>query len=67
MGIRDRGLQLTADKWEPIYEEWVAVKDGQLVSHGSNAKEVHQAAKDAGLLDALLVLVEASNVPAFIL
>ena len=59
--------QWLADHRDEYAGQWVALEDGQLISHGSNAKEVHQAAKDAGHLDALLVLVEASNAPPFIL
>jgi hypothetical protein len=59
--------QWLADHRDEYAGQWVTLKYGQLISHGSNAKEVHQAAKDAGHLDALLVLVEASNAPSFIL
>ena len=56
-----------ADHRNEYAGQWVALKYGQLISHGSNAKEVHQAAKDAGHLDALLVLVEPTDAPPFIL
>lgn len=59
--------QWLADHRDEYAGQWVALEDGQLISHGANAKAVHQAAKDAGHPDALLVLVEATNAPAFIL
>jgi hypothetical protein len=38
--------------------QWVALKDGQLISHGPVAKDVFAAAKSAGHLDAMVTLVE---------
>jgi hypothetical protein len=68
-GLRDftADRQWLADHRDEYAGQWVAIKDGQLISNGSNAKEVHQAAKDAGHLDALLVLVESSDAPPFLL
>jgi hypothetical protein len=68
-GLRDftADRQWLADHRDEYAGQWVAVKYGQLISHGPNAKEVHQAAKEAGHLDALLVLVESSDAPPFIL
>jgi hypothetical protein len=43
--------------------QWVALKDGQLISHSKNAKEVFAAAKAAGHPDALVVLVEPEPEP----
>lgn len=59
--------QWLADHRDEYAGQWVALKFGRLISHGVNAKEVHQAAQDAGHLDALLVLVEPSDAPPFIL
>lgn len=59
--------QWLADHRDEYAGQWVAIEDGQLISHGANAKAVHQAAKDAGHPDALLVLVESTDAPAFIL
>ncbi|MCI0523953.1 MAG: DUF5678 domain-containing protein [Acidobacteria bacterium] len=59
--------QWLADHRDEYAGQWVALKYGLLISHGLNAKEVHQAARDAGHLDALLVLVEPSDAPPFIL
>jgi uncharacterized protein DUF5678 len=68
-GLRDftADRQWLADHRDEYAGQWVAIKDGQLLSNGSNAKEVHQAANDAGHLDALLVLVESSDAPPFLL
>lgn len=59
--------QWLADHRDEYAGQWVALKFGRLISHGLNAKEVHQAAQDAGHTDALLVLVEPSDAPPFIL
>ncbi|MDX2031200.1 MAG: DUF5678 domain-containing protein [Blastocatellia bacterium] len=59
--------QWLADHRDEYAGQWVALKFGRLVSHGTNAKAVHRAAQDAGHLDALLVLVEPSDAPPFIL
>jgi uncharacterized protein DUF5678 len=59
--------QWLADHRDEYAGQWVALKFGRLISHGANAKEVHQAAQDAGHSDALLVLVEPSDAPPFIL
>lgn len=59
--------QWLADHRDEYAGQWVSLEDGQLISHGANAKAVHQAAKDAGHPDALLVLVESTDAPAFIL
>lgn len=39
--------------------QWVALKDGQLVSHSANANEAYAAADAAGAPDALVVFVES--------
>jgi hypothetical protein len=59
--------QWLADHRDEYVGQWVALKFGRLISHGTNAKEVHQAAQDAGHSDALLILVEPSDAPPFIL
>jgi Family of unknown function (DUF5678) len=59
--------QWLADHRDEYAGQWVALKFGRLISHGANAKEVHQAAQDAGHSDALLVLVEPRDAPPFIL
>lgn len=41
--------------------QWVALKSGQLISHGVNAKEVFAAADLAGQTDALVVFVESDD------
>ncbi len=46
--------------------QWVALKYGQLISHGTDLKVVHAAAKAAGHPDALLELVEPSDALPFI-
>jgi hypothetical protein len=68
-GLRDftTDRQWLADHRDEYSGQWVALKFGRLISHGTNAKEVHQAALDAGHSDALLVLVESSDTPPFIL
>lgn len=55
--------QWLADHRDEYAGQWVALKFGRIISHGANAKEVHQAAQDAGHSDALLVLVEPSDAP----
>jgi hypothetical protein len=42
--------QWLADHRDEYAGQWVALKFGRLVSHGKNAKEVHQTAIDAGLV-----------------
>jgi len=46
--------------------QWVALKYGQLISHGTDLKSVRAAAKAAGHPDALLELVEPSDARLFI-
>lgn len=43
--------------------QWVALKEGQLISHSQDAKEVFAAAKTAGHPDALVVLIEPEPEP----
>jgi hypothetical protein len=59
--------QWLADHRDEYAGQWVALKFGHLISYGNSAKEVHRAAQDAGHQDALLVLVEPSDAPPFIL
>jgi hypothetical protein len=47
--------------------QWVALKYGQLISHGPDLKAVHAAAQAAGHPDALLELVEPRDALPFIL
>ena len=46
--------------------QWVALKDGQLLSHGTHGKEVHAAVVAAGHPDALLVLVQPKDERPFV-
>ncbi len=46
--------------------QWVALKYGQLICHGTDLKVVHAVAKAAGHSDALLELVEPSDALPFI-
>ncbi len=46
--------------------QWVALKSGQLISHGKDHLAVYRAAKAAGHPDALMELVEPSNALPFI-
>ena len=41
--------------------QWVALKDGRLIAHGAQAKAVFQAARQAAIHDALVVLVEPDD------
>lgn len=59
--------QWLAEHRDEYAGQWVALDNGQLVSHGPHAKEVHQTAQAAGHPEALLVLVEPSDAPPFIL
>ena len=44
--------------------QWLALYEDRLISHGWKLKEVSEAAKQAGIPDALFVRAEASNLPA---
>lgn len=46
--------------------QWVALKDGQLLSHGLHGKDVHAAAVAAGHPDALLMLVQPKDERPFV-
>lgn len=46
--------------------QWVALKNGQLLSHGKDHLAVYRAAKAAGHPDALMELVEPSDALPFI-
>ncbi|MGH9752409.1 MAG: DUF5678 domain-containing protein [Blastocatellia bacterium] len=46
--------------------QWVALKGDQLIHHSTNAKEVFAAAKDAGVFETLVVLVEPRRDHPFI-
>ncbi len=59
--------QWLADHRDEYAWQWVALKGEQLISHGTNGREVHAAAKAAGHPDALLVQVEPSDARSFIL
>ncbi|MGE0126894.1 MAG: DUF5678 domain-containing protein [Blastocatellales bacterium] len=58
--------QWLADHRDEYAGQWVAIKYGQLISHGADLKAVHAEAKAAGHPDALLELVEPSDAPPFI-
>jgi hypothetical protein len=58
--------QWLADHRDEYAGQWVALKVGRLISHGPNAKEVHQAAQNTGHIDALLMWVEPSDARPFI-
>ncbi|HEU0179335.1 MAG TPA: DUF5678 domain-containing protein [Blastocatellia bacterium] len=45
--------------------QWVALDEDRLISAGQSAKEVHAAAKAAGVPHALIVLVEPPDTPPF--
>jgi hypothetical protein len=45
--------------------QWVALDEDRLISVGRSAKEVHAAAKTAGVPDALIVLVDPPDMPPF--
>jgi hypothetical protein len=45
--------------------QWVALDEDRLISAGHSAKDVHAAAKDAGVPDALIVLVEPPDTLPF--
>lgn len=44
---------------EEYANQWVALKNGHLISHSANANEVYAAADAAGAPDALVVFVES--------
>lgn len=43
--------------------QWVALKDGQLLAHSRSAKEVFAKAKEIGMAEVLVLLVEDPDVP----
>lgn len=76
-GVRELARQarlrdLTADQqWlaehcDEYAGQWVALKNGQLISHGNDHLAVYRAAKAAGHSDALMELVEPSDALPFI-
>ncbi|GEM_PF-1740561 len=58
--------QWLADHRDEYAGQWVALKYGQLISHGADLKAVYAVAKAAGHPDALLELVEPSDALPFI-
>ena len=42
--------------------QWIALKDDQLLAHGGNAKDVSVKARELGVRDALVLLVEDPDV-----
>ena len=58
--------QWLKDHCDEYAGQWVALKEGQLISHGPDLKAVYAVAKKAGHPDALLELVEPSNALPFI-
>jgi hypothetical protein len=46
--------------------QWVALRGNQLIHHSANAKEVFAAAKEAGVFETLVVLVEPRRDHPFI-
>jgi hypothetical protein len=58
--------QWLADHRDEYAGQWVALKYGRLISHGTDFRVVHAEAKAAGHPDALLELVEPSDAPPFI-
>lgn len=49
------------DHREEYAGQWVALKEGHLICHGINAKDVFAAADLAGHTDALVVFVESDS------
>lgn len=43
--------------------QWIALKDGQLLAHNRQAKEVFAKAKEVGMAEVLVLLVEDPDVP----
>jgi hypothetical protein len=61
----DRSLEF---KWMKEHEheyagQWVAVKGDKLIAHGSIAKEVFAKARESGAPDAIVYLVNDSDLP----
>jgi hypothetical protein len=46
--------------------QWVALDEDRLISAGGSAKEVHVAAKAAGVSHALIILVEPPDTSSFV-
>ncbi|MDQ3010720.1 MAG: DUF5678 domain-containing protein, partial [Acidobacteriota bacterium] len=42
--------------------QWIALKDDQILAHGGNAREVSAKARELGVHDALVLLVEDPDV-----
>ena len=57
--------QWLKDHCDEFAGQWVALKNGQLISHGSDHMAVYREAKTAGHPDALFELVEPSDAPPF--
>ncbi len=63
--LRDWSLdrQWLRDHRREYSGQWVAIKDGQLISHGPDGRAVIHAAREAGYPDALITLVEPEPDP----
>ena len=62
---RSREWEWLAQHRDEYADQWVALDGDRLVSHGPRLKEVIEAAKAAGVNDALMVQVEPSDAPLF--
>ena len=65
--LKDRSRE---DEWvaqhrDEYANQWVALDGDRLLSHGPRLKEVIEAAKAAGVNDALLLHLEPSDAPLF--
>lgn len=58
--------QWLKDHCDEYAGQWVALKNGQLISHGKDHMAVYREAKAAGHPDALFELVESSDALPFI-
>lgn len=63
--LRDfsKDRQWLRDHRQEYAGQWVAIKDGHLISHGPDGRAVIRAAREAGYPDALITLVEPEPEP----
>ena len=60
-----RELRWLAEHRDEFAGQWVALDGDRLLSHGTNAQEVYEAARKSGVELPLMVQVESSDEPPF--
>lgn len=54
-------MRWLAEHREEYAGQWVALKGGRLLSHGTDAKAVYQAARKLGIESPVVVQIESSD------